>query len=147
MVRAVSVVCMQRSHRSEIEKGHWDTSKAQVRRTLEKCIHFGRLHRAHGRKQDEYEAFRLLGTAVRKVTCGAMLAFQSLCSCIPSKTFRLTPTSASSPSCRWVTHRCLLMLVIMSNFKRQTGSGCTRLSLVRSSLPCYRLSLTVTTLP
>jgi hypothetical protein len=43
------------------EQGHWDTSKALVRRTLEKCIHFGRQHRANGDKKDEYEAYRLLG--------------------------------------------------------------------------------------
>jgi hypothetical protein len=47
------------------ERGHWDTSKALVRRTLEQCIHLGRLHRANGRKEDEYEAYRLLGQAVR----------------------------------------------------------------------------------
>ncbi|KAJ2927988.1 hypothetical protein H1R20_g9098, partial [Candolleomyces eurysporus] len=44
------------------ESGHWDTSKALVRRTIEQCIHIGRRHRANGQKQDEYEAFRLLGT-------------------------------------------------------------------------------------
>lgn len=46
------------------EQGHWDTSSAQVRRTLEQCIHLGRKHRSQGLKQDEYEAFRLLGTAL-----------------------------------------------------------------------------------
>ncbi|KAJ7064976.1 heterokaryon incompatibility protein Het-C-domain-containing protein [Mycena amicta] len=43
------------------ESGHWDTSKALVRRTLDQCIHLGRQHRASGRKEDEYEAYRLLG--------------------------------------------------------------------------------------
>ncbi len=47
------------------EQGHWDTSKALVRRTLERCIHHGRQNRANGQKQDEYEAFRLLGQSVR----------------------------------------------------------------------------------
>ncbi|KAL0960132.1 hypothetical protein HGRIS_011768 [Hohenbuehelia grisea] len=46
------------------ESGHWDTSKALVRRTLEKCIHVGRQHRSRGQKADEYEAYRLLGTAL-----------------------------------------------------------------------------------
>ncbi|THH05855.1 hypothetical protein EW146_g9788, partial [Bondarzewia mesenterica] len=46
------------------ENGSWDTSKALVRRTIEQCIHFGRQHRAQGRKQDEYEAYRLLGQAL-----------------------------------------------------------------------------------
>ncbi|TEB34401.1 Het-C-domain-containing protein [Coprinellus micaceus] len=46
------------------ESGHWDTSKALVRRTLERCIHLGRQHRQSGQKQDEYEALRLLGTAL-----------------------------------------------------------------------------------
>ncbi|KAF8965033.1 heterokaryon incompatibility protein Het-C-domain-containing protein [Flammula alnicola] len=46
------------------EQGSWDTSKALVRRTLEKCIHLGRQNRSNGMKQDEYEAFRLLGQAM-----------------------------------------------------------------------------------
>ncbi|KAF5357198.1 hypothetical protein D9756_006590 [Leucocoprinus leucothites] len=46
------------------ENGPWDTSKALVRRTLERCIHLGRQHRSTGQKQDEYEAFRLLGQAM-----------------------------------------------------------------------------------
>ncbi|KAH9965181.1 heterokaryon incompatibility Het-C [Russula dissimulans] len=41
----------------------WDTSKAFVRRTLDRCIHIGRQFRSTGRKTDEYEAFRLLGQA------------------------------------------------------------------------------------
>ncbi|KAI0300153.1 heterokaryon incompatibility protein Het-C-domain-containing protein [Multifurca ochricompacta] len=45
------------------ENGPWDTSRALVRRTLERCIHIGRQYRAQGRKQDEYEAYRLLGQA------------------------------------------------------------------------------------
>ena len=47
------------------EQGHWDTSKALARRTLERCIQIGRQNRTSGKKQDEYEAFRLLGQAVR----------------------------------------------------------------------------------
>lgn len=50
---------------SYAEIGPWDTSKALVRRTLERCIHIGRQHRANGKKEDEYEAYRLLGQAVR----------------------------------------------------------------------------------
>ncbi|PFH49561.1 hypothetical protein AMATHDRAFT_62868 [Amanita thiersii Skay4041] len=46
------------------EQGSWDTSKAHVRRVLQECIRLGRLHRQQGRKQDEYEAYRLLGTAL-----------------------------------------------------------------------------------
>ncbi|KAF8155752.1 heterokaryon incompatibility protein Het-C-domain-containing protein [Crassisporium funariophilum] len=46
------------------EQGHWDTSKALVRRTLEQCIHIGRQNRSTGQKQQEYEAFRLLGQAL-----------------------------------------------------------------------------------
>ncbi|KAJ7512767.1 heterokaryon incompatibility protein HET-C, partial [Mycena galericulata] len=46
------------------ESGHWDTSKALVRRTLERCIQLGRQHRAQGRKEDEYEAYRLLGQSL-----------------------------------------------------------------------------------
>ncbi|KAJ7740023.1 heterokaryon incompatibility protein HET-C [Mycena maculata] len=46
------------------ESGNWDTSKALVRRTLERCIHLGRQHRSQGRKEDEYEAYRLLGQSL-----------------------------------------------------------------------------------
>ncbi|KIK67402.1 hypothetical protein GYMLUDRAFT_37517 [Collybiopsis luxurians FD-317 M1] len=46
------------------ESGGWDTSKALVRRTLERCIHLGRQHRAQNRKEDLYEAYRLLGQAL-----------------------------------------------------------------------------------
>lgn len=53
------------SHERSPEDGQWDTSKALVRRTLERCIHIGRQHRSQGKKQDEYEAYRLLGQAVR----------------------------------------------------------------------------------
>ena len=46
------------------ENGSWDTSKALVRRTLERCIHLGRQYRSTNNKADQYEAFRLLGQAV-----------------------------------------------------------------------------------
>ncbi|KAH9936011.1 heterokaryon incompatibility protein HET-C [Amylocystis lapponica] len=46
------------------ENGHWDTSKALVRRTLQHCIQIGRQSRASGVKADEYEAYRLLGQAL-----------------------------------------------------------------------------------
>ncbi|KAJ6595877.1 heterokaryon incompatibility protein HET-C [Mycena vulgaris] len=46
------------------DTGHWDTSRALVRRTLERCIHLGRQHRSQGKKEDEYEAYRLLGQAL-----------------------------------------------------------------------------------
>ncbi|KZO91064.1 Het-C-domain-containing protein [Calocera viscosa TUFC12733] len=46
------------------ENGTWDTSRALVRRTLQKCITVGRQARASESKEAEYEAFRLLGTAL-----------------------------------------------------------------------------------
>ena len=46
------------------ENGDWDTSKALVRRTLERCIQVGRQARAGGNKVDTYESYRLLGQAV-----------------------------------------------------------------------------------
>lgn len=46
------------------ENGNWDTSKALVRRTLERCIHLGRQYRSTNNKADQYEAFRLLGQAL-----------------------------------------------------------------------------------
>ncbi|RPD61288.1 Het-C-domain-containing protein [Lentinus tigrinus ALCF2SS1-6] len=46
------------------ENGSWDTSKALVRRTLERCIQHGRQARATGNKADTYESYRLLGQAL-----------------------------------------------------------------------------------
>ncbi|RDX44411.1 Het-C-domain-containing protein [Lentinus brumalis] len=46
------------------ENGSWDTSKALVRRTLERCIQLGRQARASNNKADTYEAYRLLGQAL-----------------------------------------------------------------------------------
>ncbi|KAH9941705.1 heterokaryon incompatibility protein HET-C [Epithele typhae] len=46
------------------ENGGWDTSKALVRRTLERCIQIGRQARAGGNKVDTYESYRLLGQAL-----------------------------------------------------------------------------------
>ncbi|EGO03783.1 hypothetical protein SERLA73DRAFT_165377 [Serpula lacrymans var. lacrymans S7.3] len=46
------------------EHGHWDTSKALVRRTLERCINIGRQYRSSNNKQDLYESYRLLGQAL-----------------------------------------------------------------------------------
>ncbi|KAI0792398.1 heterokaryon incompatibility protein Het-C-domain-containing protein [Abortiporus biennis] len=46
------------------ENGSWQTSKGLVRHTLERCIHLGRMHRSQGRKEDLYEAYRLLGQAL-----------------------------------------------------------------------------------
>ncbi|KAG8858281.1 hypothetical protein FRB96_005412 [Tulasnella sp. 330] len=47
------------------EKGHWDTSKAHVRRLIEACISYGRRYRQTSKDQnDKFEAFRLLGSAM-----------------------------------------------------------------------------------
>ncbi|KAG2154191.1 Het-C-domain-containing protein [Suillus bovinus] len=46
------------------ENGHWDTSKALVRRVLEQCIYLGRKYKSSGDNADQYEAFRLLGQAL-----------------------------------------------------------------------------------
>ncbi|KAG2069173.1 Het-C-domain-containing protein [Suillus decipiens] len=46
------------------ENGHWDTSKALVRRVLQRCIYLGRRYRSSGDNTDQYEAFRLLGQAL-----------------------------------------------------------------------------------
>ncbi|KAG1753537.1 Het-C-domain-containing protein [Suillus paluster] len=43
------------------ENGHWDTSKALVRRVLQQCIYLGRKYKSSGNNADQYEAFRLLG--------------------------------------------------------------------------------------
>ncbi|KAH9922490.1 heterokaryon incompatibility protein Het-C-domain-containing protein [Fomitopsis serialis] len=47
------------------EHGGWDTSKALVRRVLHQCIDIGRRYRQTNQKDDLYEAYRLLGQAVR----------------------------------------------------------------------------------
>lgn len=52
------------SYLNRAEDGPWDTSKGHVRKILEQCINMGRRARSTGRKEDEYEAYRLLGTAV-----------------------------------------------------------------------------------
>jgi hypothetical protein len=46
------------------ENGHWDTSKALVRRILQQCIYLGRKFKSSGDNADQYEAFRLLGQAL-----------------------------------------------------------------------------------
>ncbi|KAF8680122.1 Heterokaryon incompatibility protein Het-C [Rhizoctonia solani] len=46
------------------EDGPWDTSKGHIRRVLEQCIEMGRRARSSGRKEEEYESLRLLGTAL-----------------------------------------------------------------------------------
>ncbi|KAK8869938.1 hypothetical protein IAR55_000506 [Kwoniella newhampshirensis] len=46
------------------ENGGWATSKALVRQRLQQCINLGRQFRQTDRKEDAYEAFRLLGTAL-----------------------------------------------------------------------------------
>ena len=46
------------------ENQGWDTSKTLVRRRLEECIHYGRLHNSNGNKEDQYNAFQLLGRAL-----------------------------------------------------------------------------------
>lgn len=46
------------------ESGGWDTSKALVRRVLQQCIDMGRRYNQTNRKEDHYEAYRLLGQAV-----------------------------------------------------------------------------------
>ncbi|CCA67339.1 related to Het-c heterokaryon incompatibility protein [Serendipita indica DSM 11827] len=46
------------------EDGGWDTSRALVRRRLQECINIGRRYRSTHNKADQYEAFRLLGSAL-----------------------------------------------------------------------------------
>lgn len=46
------------------ERGGWDTSSSFIRRTLLKCIEWGRRARSDGKEATLWEAYRLLGTAV-----------------------------------------------------------------------------------
>jgi len=121
-----------------LEYGPWDTSKALVRRTLERCIHIGRQHRSQGRKQDQYEAFRLLGQAVCPIT-STSLACQGLTnlflsSYTPSRTSRRIRISANSPLFRWVTPMYSCMSAIMYAFRPLTADGSPPWSLEHSDL-------------
>lgn len=64
MVRASTKPRTPGLTRCVVENGGWDTSKALVRRTLERCIQVGRQARSGGNKVDTYESYRLLGQAV-----------------------------------------------------------------------------------
>lgn len=46
------------------EQGHWDTSRALIRRVLLQCIETGRRARGGAGSDAQYEAFRLLGSAL-----------------------------------------------------------------------------------
>lgn len=64
--KALWCIMHRRELDHQLDSGSWDTSKAYVRRTLEKCIELGRRYRHAGKpnRDDKYEAFRLLGAAV-----------------------------------------------------------------------------------
>lgn len=127
------------------EHGTWDTSKALVRRTLERCIHLGRQHRSQGNKHDEYEAYRLLGQAVSSLSSlYSLLSLTkyslhstsyanhnnrpcNLYSCTPSRTSLRIPTSANLHSCRWVIVTCLCISGIMYASMRPTARWLHRL--------------------
>ena len=58
------------------ENRGWDTSTAHIRRTLERCIEYGR--RAQGQEgADLWEAYRLLGTGLH--TLEDLLAHSNWC--------------------------------------------------------------------
>ena len=86
------------------ENGGWDTSKALVRRVLQQCIDMGRRYNQSGRKEDHYEAYRLLGQAV----CTALIVAQTVRltgtrdSCTLWRTSPLIPTFVSSRLWPWV---------------------------------------------
>jgi hypothetical protein len=118
-----------------LEFGPWDTSKALIRRTLERCIHIGRQHRAQGRKEDEYEAYRLLGQAVGTITSASWHVGANECilsSYIPSKTSRRTRIFASSPLFRWVTPMYMCMSATMCASSPLTVDGSPLWSLEHS---------------
>jgi hypothetical protein len=93
--------------------GPWDTSKALVRRTLERCIHIGRQFRAQGRKEDEYESYRLLGQAVctwdSMLLCVWLMDAYFYSRCTPSRTSVHTRTFANLRLLPWVipTYSCM----------------------------------------
>lgn len=91
---------------SGAENGPWDTSKALVRRTLERCIHIGRQYRSQGRKEDQYEAYRLLGQSVCSITSEFLICQAhrwALSSCTPSKTSLHIQIFVSLLLFRWAT--------------------------------------------
>jgi hypothetical protein len=120
-----------------LEFGPWETSKALIRRTLERCIHIGRQHRAQGRKQDEYEAYRLLGQAVCRIPSPSWHVGANeriLSSYTPSKTSRRTRISASSPLFRWATLMCSCKLATMCASRPLAVDGSPLWSLEHSDL-------------
>jgi hypothetical protein len=58
------------------ENGTWDTSAACIRRTLLKCIEVGRRAKG-GNDADSYEAYRLLGTAVRSNSADTFVSHET----------------------------------------------------------------------
>lgn len=132
------------------ENGPWDTSKALVRRTLEHCIHLGRQHRAQGRKQDEYEAYRLLGQSVSPITPPSQRVSGRLTSAsssyTPLRTSQRIRISANSLLFLWVTPMFSCMLAIMYASKPPTVDGSPLWSLERSDpvifcIACLGVSL------
>jgi hypothetical protein len=116
--------------------GPWDTSKALVRRTLERCIHIGRQFRAQGRKEDEYESYRLLGQAVR--TWDSILLrvwlmdvyFYSRCT--PSRTSVHTRTFANLRFSLWVIPTYSYMSATTCAYNPPPVDGSLLWSLARS---------------
>lgn len=91
------------------ENGGWDTSKALVRRVLQQCIDMGRRYNQSGRKEEHYEAYRLLGQAV----CTARIGVQASRLTGTRASFILWKTSLRTPT--FVNSRLWLWAIPMSS--------------------------------
>jgi hypothetical protein len=83
------------------ESGGWDTSKALVRRLIDRCVHVGRQHRANGRKEDEYEGERAPSSTYHDLIITTQRIDFSGLSYTHLRIFQPTQTSQNSPWCRW----------------------------------------------
>ena len=118
------------------DSGTWDTSRAYVRRTLEKCIELGRRYRNSDqpRSEDKYEAFRLLGAAVSS---------SSLCAAYEGTQCRLVFCGKLHTLEDYPAHSnfCELCLVSMGHTEVFTHVG----SAVRTRAPDGRMVVPVVT--
>ena len=106
------------------ENGGWDTSKSLVCRVLQQCIDMGRRYNQSSRKEDHYEAYRLLGQAVRSDLSEMQAPRLTACrdSFILWRTLPRTPTSVSSRSWLWDIPTFSCMSAIVCAFRRLTGN-------------------------
>ena len=108
-----------------VENGTWDTSKALVRRTIEKCVQLGRAAKASSSRAEEkanlYESYRLLGQAVcsysRHGKSARCLTYAFSHRCTRWKTSQLTLTGVSLCWCQWDIRTSSYTLEMRSEYR------------------------------